>query len=246
MANIIRLNNSGVTNLEAGRYREALIDFREAADLTHSGSPILMGAQSEVYLENADLNRAWKTSSTHRSSNADAVPTITDTKHQTSHSEQHMQSTNTMARELGSDMCFLRRSAFRIPLDDDQPKSFTKMCTILLFNMALCYHISFCQSFWLPNGLQNASTLYNMAGSIAISNVEDHTLMKVLIATLNNLGYLSFELGDFEQSRDYFNELRRCVLNLDPNDTNSENIIEREEVLLNTMVLRDPHAAKAA
>ena len=112
--------------------------------------------------------------------------------------------------------------------------------------MALTYQLSFLHSRSLPKSIENASGLYGMAGSIAMRNLDQSTFTMLLMGSLNNLAVLHYEVGNYGLAREYFDEMSRSIVNVCAKCTSPEILKEKDELLLNTMVLKEPQGARAA
>lgn len=142
------------------------------------------------------------------------------------------------------DACFLRTKPF--VLDTTTKPSYTQVSTAILFNMALTYQLSFLHSRSLPKSIENASGLYGMAGSIAMRNLDQSTFTMLLMGSLNNLAVLHYEVGNYGLAREYFDEMSRSIVNVCAKCTSPEILKEKDELLLNTMVLKESQGARAA
>ena len=117
---------------------------------------------------------------------------------------------------------------------------------IILFNMGLTYHLNFLKAaFSLEHALTNALTLYEMACNLGMQVSRSEGSSQIVMASLNNLGHLHHEVGDFGKSRIYLEELSNYIMSLE-NPTKREVAKERHEFMLNVMVLREPQGAPAA
>ncbi|KAI2499941.1 hypothetical protein MHU86_14562 [Fragilaria crotonensis] len=122
-------------------------------------------------------------------------------------------------------------------------------CTIesaaILMNMALTYHIDSQKPNSMKDALHSAMTLYDMAYGLSLRVHEDPRSSHIILTSLNNLGQIHFETGDYTKSELYFNDLSTYVMFLGPaEESNAER--GRRECILNAMVLRNPNTSAAA
>mmetsp|Transcript_27246 Transcript_27246/g.63275 ORF Transcript_27246/g.63275 Transcript_27246/m.63275 type:complete len:222 (-) Transcript_27246:65-730(-) len=130
--------------------------------------------------------------------------------------------------------------------DNISSECYTLQSAAILYNMGLTYHLSFLRPHSLDNSIRNAMNLYDMAYSLAVQEArgqEESPL--VVMAALNNLGELHHELGEFETSRLYLENLTAYISSLD-DPSERKDAIERHEFMLNSMILRAAHGAAAA
>eukprot|EP00545_Synedropsis_sp_CCMP1620_P004211 CAMPEP_0119018156 /NCGR_PEP_ID=MMETSP1176-20130426/18735_1 /TAXON_ID=265551 /ORGANISM="Synedropsis recta cf, Strain CCMP1620" /LENGTH=85 /DNA_ID=CAMNT_0006972099 /DNA_START=57 /DNA_END=311 /DNA_ORIENTATION=- len=80
--------------------------------------------------------------------------------------------------------------------------------------MALCYHLDSLRPNAMPGAVQNAVTLYEMAYSLGLQVNEDSRSHPIILMSLNNMGQLHNEVGNFEKSRLYLEDLSAYVVML--------------------------------
>ena len=117
---------------------------------------------------------------------------------------------------------------------------------IVLMNMALCYHLDSVEANTMPGAVQHALTLYNMAYSLGVQVEDDERAFDLVLTSLNNLGQLHYEMGDFEQSRGYLEDIAAYVAFLDEHESGYLIDEDRHEFMLNAMVLRNPTSCARA
>lgn len=125
----------------------------------------------------------------------------------------------------------------------------TSTCTIesatILMNMALCYHLDSMNSQSINAAIQNAITLYEMSCSLAIQCNEDPRSHQIILISLNNLGQLAYEFGNFQASRRYFDDIS-SYMNLLGHTGQGDFVIDRHDFMLNALVLRNPNMCAGA
>ena len=277
MLDAIDLNNSGSAHVAAGRYRDALIDFKHAAELMYSSTTTAVRQDASLYCEDGeddgysfsddDDHEIMPTSKNRRKSHRmgdehnshdnddDEEDDDEDTKVRNDRRKRAKRTASAspefsqpnlpiLPPRRPQEPCFLRTTPFQIAASPEP--TYTEVSTVILFNMALTYQLSFMQNCSLPKSIENAAGLYGMAGSIAMKHLDQSSFTRLLMASLNNLGFLYFEIGNYQLAKEYFDEMSRCIVNLNPRAITPEVLQEKDELLLNTMVLKEPHGAKAA
>jgi hypothetical protein len=125
----------------------------------------------------------------------------------------------------------------------------TTSCTIesatILLNMALCYHLNSISPYPFPDAMSNALALYEMAYTLSTQCHYDNRRYHIILISLNNLGQLTHDVGDFETSKRYFDELSSRVILLGSSDV-ANTIGKRQEFVLNALVLQNPSRCAGA
>jgi tetratricopeptide (TPR) repeat protein len=115
----------------------------------------------------------------------------------------------------------------------------------VLLNMALCYHISSLEARSVSNSMSNAVKLYKMAYNLSTQCHSDSRRHDIIFTSLNNLGQLMHDMGEFDLSRVYLNELTCKVVRL--LQTNEASAIDNgQDFLLNALVLKNPNICAPA
>jgi tetratricopeptide (TPR) repeat protein len=224
MNEAITLNNQGVQRLQEGDYSSALSDLKQAAELMHAALKVLEGSGTipaeVIQYEGEENSRAY----------ISAVPA----------KEEHVLSSS-------ENFVFLHDTPFRIPSSVPSNKAgATIVIAIVLYNMALTYHISFCQSYSIPRSNEYAISLYKMACNIGRKYCGDVNMMSIVMACMNNLGYLHYELGQFECAKIYLDDLARYITTLGEESDGRAHQLQKNEFMLNAVFLRKSHPARAA
>ena len=251
MEQVISTNNSGVASLATGSYKEALISFKRAAEMMHSCGRMFSIGSSGLEKSNVAQEAIGEGQMAHSHSREEKD----DNKWQESEENGQRQQQNEQLPFIKNayypkEVCFLRSKAFVIAHRASSCFTCTQVSAIILFNMALTYQLSFLKSTPLPRSIDNAASLYGMAISLATHLRDQPLFVRLLLASLNNLGYLHYDVGNFQLSKVYFYELihsaARAVEQAGDKALTAEVLAERQQVLLNAMVLDTPHSAKAA
>ena len=208
-------NNEGIIFLEKGQNDKALLEFKKAAQL--------------MYSITQELKNNRKTGS--------------ETQQQPKSLTLCTSSKNPIATENS----FIRSTP--ILMAGSQEPTDSCQCTIesatVLLNMALTYHIDSLTPNCMKGATQSAIALYDMSYSLGLQVNEDTRSHHIILTALNNLGQLYYELGDYNKSRLYLEDLSTYVMFLGPGE--EENAVrDRHEFLLNAMVLRNPNTSAGA
>lgn len=116
---------------------------------------------------------------------------------------------------------------------------------IILMNMALCYHLDSQGTQSIQRSRENAIKLYEMSYSMGLRIKSDERSHHVILSALNNLGQIYNEIGEYEKSRLYFEDLTAYVVFLG-NEGHCSSLADQQELILNSIVLRNPNTSAAA
>lgn len=216
MNSAIEHNNNAITLLQKGLYEQSLSEFKKAAQMMYSLTQKLKHTAIDGLANN---------------------------------SEQHGATTTQCATtqlDIVSDCMFIRTRPIAMTYTDEPKSSCTVESATILMNMALCYHLDSMRPNCMPDAQQNAITLYEMAYSLGLQINEDRRSHDLILTSLNNLGQIYNELGDYSRSRNYFEDLTTYVLFLGPANQGESATNDRHEFMLNAMVLRNPNTSAAA
>lgn len=211
----IKHNNIGVSFLQKGRHEEALTELEKAAELL------------------------YRCNITHE----------LEERHQAGACHIPVQSCETHQCNISTSNSFIRSTPLIMSYyTNTEEESRTPNCTmesaVVLLNMALCFHLDSAETKTLTNAMQNALALYQMSYWLAIqAEASDKRAYDLVLTSLNNLGQLHHELGDFEKSRLYLEGISEYVTYL--NDHGSE-VQDSQEYMLNSMVLRNSNSCARA
>jgi len=255
-------NNLGVVNLQQGRYEEALKHFKGAAQLMYK-----VTQHNNTSTSSSSSSSSTTSSSSSSSSSSETSATLTNEQTPTSaHQQQEQQQQQQQQQPLpcpstmpcdsilcdrtlclveGSFLCDCPIVMQRHPNNRTSATCTLESATIL-YNMGLTYHLNFIRvTESLEHALSNALTLYEMAYNLGMQIPNSVRSSQIVMASLNNLGQLHHELGDFGRSRFFLEELSSYIMSLE-NPPQHEIALERHEFMLNVMVLREPQGAPAA
>jgi hypothetical protein len=111
--------------------------------------------------------------------------------------------------------------------------------------MALCYHLNIMSPYPFPDALSNALALYKMAYTLSIQCHHDNRQYHIILISLNNLGQLTYDMGEFEASRRHFEELSSRIILLGSSD--ERNVIGKlQDFILNALVMQNPSRCAGA
>jgi tetratricopeptide (TPR) repeat protein len=130
--------------------------------------------------------------------------------------DQYMRPGQSLTSQLDQP-CYFYQQAVYFPLSTDSSldstesslESKTCLSVILLFNLALCHHLSAMKSF-SKILLRKAAVLYALALDLA-SEMDMDTLF-FSMATINNLGHIHDVLGDAETATECFTHLLSILI----------------------------------
>jgi hypothetical protein len=94
--------------------------------------------------------------------------------------------------------------------------------------------------------MMNAMALYQKSYTLTMKYIYDRESHSIILISLNSLGQLAHEIGEFEMATHYLEELTSRIIRFA--EVGDVNFIENpQEFLLNALVLRNlKHAAGAA
>jgi tetratricopeptide (TPR) repeat protein len=225
----IALNNQGVQRLREGDYRMALSNLKEAAELMYLATKDFDGDEHGCHTP-AGQRQEERRAPNERYFLADG-----------SAKDDHL-------LKPSDNIFFIHDTPFTISsvLLPNNRAGLTVISTIVLYNMSLTYHLSSCQCSAIPHAQECATTLYKMACSLAMKHKNDELMIRIAMASMNNLGCLHFEWGNFESAKEYLDALAQYLVTLGANYDGPVPLIQRNELMLNVIILRNPHAARAA
>ena len=229
----IEFNNIGVSLVENGRLAEGVEVFRAAAELLYfsTQSTKKQSLMSESTASDEDEKvLAVKAKLQHIVEETASEKSTIVTHHQENHD------------------CFLYRTA--IPLPPPTYGQPTTTCAAesatVLFNMALAYHLGSASLSPTCPALHNACKLCDMACSVASKVSNGPTLQLVVCGALNNMGHLHHQLGHYEASREYLDDLSDYIVSVGTDACDKASKIEKRQFLLNALLLHRPRGAPAA
>mmetsp|Transcript_182 Transcript_182/g.273 ORF Transcript_182/g.273 Transcript_182/m.273 type:complete len:218 (+) Transcript_182:65-718(+) len=122
----------------------------------------------------------------------------------------------------------------------------------VLFNLALAKHMNALQvpcSSKKTTLLSSASKLYKMAyETLPDNDAEEATISNLIIAlaVLNNLGHIYHEIGEYEVSRLFLDDLSNLCISSKDDHKFAEIAQDIDGLFLNSVLLRTPDMAAAA
>lgn len=115
--------------------------------------------------------------------------------------------------------------------------------------MALTYHVNSLQANAMQDGLKNAMELYEMAYGLAVQVNGDRRSHKIIMTSLNNLGLIKYEMGEFAAADVCLRDLTTYI-NYVKHDISygveTSHAGELYECMLNAMILRNEHHCAGA
>ena len=120
---------------------------------------------------------------------------------------------------------------------------------IVLFNMALTYHLLPVVASQRLDAQRHALSLYNMAYNLVISDIQNETCSRLTMVTLLNMSLIEKELGNSQEADQCLFDLTEYITALDDESSGQETVStsQRNEFLCKaTMLLHTSHGAAAA
>ena len=128
----------------------------------------------------------------------------------------------------------------------DTSSNYHEESAVILYNMALAYHLNSICANRFPKALDNAIKLFEMAYNLSLRVGQTERTSLIVMSSLNNLGLLHYDQGDFTNSNECFEDLFSYISSLDT-PVEKSIAIERNGFLINAMVLTNQmHGAAAA
>lgn len=146
---------------------------------------------------------------------------------------------------IPTDNAFVKSTAILLAPTDSPTTSCTIESAIILFNMALCYHLDSMKPNSMQDATRNAKTLYEMAYTLAAQTTADIRSHQIILISLNNLGQLEHEMGNFDASKRYFDDLSSYVVWLGSSG-GAHLVSDRHDFMINALVLRNPNICAGA
>ena len=247
------LNNIGVAYLEAGDLKKALELFRTALRQTMGD-----GRLPPPHLMAPPMNITHP----HPSAGDQRDGTSTSTRDRPTEAMQQQQQAksdefNTTATP------FIHSQGFGIvgsagAYSPDQLINTTVVSTIVIFNLAVVYHIKGIHEKALNDTrLIKAHSLYLKAhlllhdAGVSYGSTGNAVVDLLSMAVSNNLAHVCFELSRYEESRSHFDSLIRFALTVVPpryGDRYVGSVMDQQKsnFLLNAIILHAPNLAPAA
>jgi tetratricopeptide (TPR) repeat protein len=222
------LNNVGVSFIQTGNIDEAFQAFKAAIEL--------MRKTPNTKLEDRPGRRR-------------SLSDIDEMKAKSDFDFRMLSETGCKISAEGITACFVSKAAVAIPDQVGSREDNSLVTAILLFNLALSLHLLALDP-GMERFLHKALRLYKLSKKLVTQHLEndrdDNTeiSLQLVLSIFNNMGHIYYEFGDYSTSRTYFEGLTTMVARNACNSRKQSG--EVEELLLNALVLNEPHAAAAA
>lgn len=252
----IEMNNLGVTFLQKGKLSESLELFQGALQMMmflSQGIKAVAGNEESTTTELFEEDLRIKKARHHLAQYDENSARCRRSKKRRS----SISKMDVVARGIDD---FVFTKAMYLPTTTLENENYTYQLksSVVLFNTALAIHLQ-------PGDMNQvkAETLYRMSYDIASNvNINNSTsnspssspdydqiaklVIRLLMGLLNNMGQISYNLGNFARSRQLFEALSNFIGSL-PNSENDPTLAEEKRgLLLNTYLLNAPVAAGAA
>jgi hypothetical protein len=140
---------------------------------------------------------------------------------------------------------FIRSSLLLMRYSDAPTSTCTVESSMILLNMATCYHLDSLRPNGIPRALENALFLYDMVYCLTVQMNDDARSHHIILTALNNMGHIHRECGNIGISQLYCEDLTMYVSFLGREGAPC-NVADRREFALNAMVLGNPNTTAAA
>jgi tetratricopeptide (TPR) repeat protein len=227
-------NNEGFYLVEHGLYDDAIVSFTQSLEIllqrdgvSNSDPTVTNENDATEVRSKMPQHRCISTLHTHLTSRT--TPKVMRDEFNPIHDDQHD------SIQPG----FVFRDPIEIPFDSVAKTSlrhgsFAKLSIIVMYNLALAFHLSALQKSSLPR-LKRARKLYELAFQMHLKESSDVTLLFSL-ALMNNLALIYDMLGEHERSKMCFtNLLATMMFLLESNEAHS--IKQWDGLLSNVMGL---------
>jgi len=225
MSNASYYNNAGIAYLEQGKHVESLDMLKEAARLVMC-----------VMANSCDIRNTRTDTVTDASMNValDQANGVTGISRRFS------------GMRIADNNCFMFPVPIFLPADNAvSSNNCTEVSATILYNMALTYYINSKSSNPLPKALNNSMTLFDMACNLSLEIRHTPRSSQIIMSSLNNLGVLYRDQGNYKRSHKYFDDLSSYIASLrEPTERSVARA--RQEFLLNALVLRNEAEGAAA
>jgi tetratricopeptide (TPR) repeat protein len=145
---------------------------------------------------------------------------------------------------LDGESCFI----FCDPIDieyTEKLRTCARDSAIVLYNMALTYHLLNVPTHQKERTRRHALLLYELSYNIALQDLDDETSTRIISVTLNNMAQIELELGNFKEAQGCLDDLKEYLMSLkEPSSLKIK--IERNQLFLNATLLGNPKGAPAA
>jgi hypothetical protein len=136
---------------------------------------------------------------------------------------------------------FVQNTAIRMHCSNETVTTYTVESAMILTNMALCFHATGKESDFSVESMRNALILYEMAYNLGIQSSHDPRSHQIILTSLNNLGQIHNEIGNYETSELYLEDLSSYCSHL-----KGLTVKELHGYVLNSLVLRNPNKCAGA
>jgi tetratricopeptide (TPR) repeat protein len=224
-------NHTGIQLLSQGNLMQALEMFKEATQLLKNAARE-NGIQRCQENSSVTVTRPCQCSSDQEST-------------QDSNGPSHPPHSAPACPRVDIDGCFMVCSPLEIVSSDNLRVS--SAAAIVVFNMALTYHLLPVISCQRLSARRYALSLYEMSYNLALADIESEVCSRLTMVTLLNMALIQKELGDSQEAEQCLVDLSEYITALEAESASEEVSSQRNEFLLKaTLLLRSPHGAAAA
>jgi len=244
----VQCNNMAATLIEASHLQDAL-------DVARGAAVIMQGVHECLINEGAfaSLNQQQRgpvsPAPQEPSQTSSVIPemsaeTIEKAEEEVELMKQRAAASATSAWLLQQEHSFFFSKPIR--LDDREPNlddliDCSVVSATIVYNMGLANHMCGTESH-----IREASNLFQLAFTLAVeAGSTDPRCQKIVLAALNNTGEIYHFFGEYQMAQELIDTLYKFVSTLPP-VADAETMKDRHQILLNSMLLRQPKFASAA
>ena len=142
------------------------------------------------------------------------------------------------------DGCFMVCAPIEIASSSPIPTA--AAAAVVLFNIALTYHLLRVTSCQRMEATRHALSVYEQAYDLALCSIDHDLSSRVIIVTLTNMALIEREIGNLEEAERCIGDMTEYIMALDAEPSSQQIKTERSEFLHNATLLLAPHGAAAA
>jgi hypothetical protein len=95
----------------------------------------------------------------------------------------------------------------------------TNNAALVLYNMALTYHLLNVPGHQRENVKRHALSLYEMSYNLALQDLGDETSSRIIMVMLNNMAQIELELGNLQEAHCCLDDLKEYIISLEKPST---------------------------
>ncbi len=230
----VQLNDEACFSLICGKNEQAIAKCKKALGILKQGL-VSMDSNEDVCLFR------------HQKRGGGPGGNIRELEAEVNPPELRIDTSPSLARRASEGLSFVYTNAFRFrpSRGESLMVDVDLICAVVIFNMALSYH-TYIPLYECTNLHESSLQLYELCLSLLERQSQDFLECRVLRSVcFNNMAHLSYENGNFSDSRDLLDDLMQS-LNQDGSLCAFFHEGEVQGFVLNYMLLHAPNTARAA